>query len=210
MQVDFLEKNPDYSMAFTNTIELNEGGRTTVHNRYTTESDAPISDVILHGGGFMGTASICYRTLYLFNRPKETMSQYVGDFPLQIYLTHVGRVRYFSDVTTVYRCNTVGSWTERVLMNKSKEMIEQRLKNEMKLVRDMDSVTGYKYTKIFRRYAKTYAWKCYQQIGDVKKERKLFFEIKHPVKGYNWKAYVYLLLKYMGLKPATKEDKKRS
>jgi glycosyltransferase involved in cell wall biosynthesis len=200
MQVDFLEQHLDYTMVFTNTIDLHRNGRTVLQNRYPKDSDAPTSDVIIKNGDFIATASICCRGDIYMHQPREVRSQFVGDYPLQIYMAYKGKVRYFSSVTTVYRRNAVGSWTEKNLYGAmSLEKCKEKLKKELKLISDMDKVTEFRFSRYFEMSRCGFLWWYYQRIGDIKNERKYFFKVKHPIQGYSFKAYAYLLLKYLYL-----------
>jgi glycosyltransferase involved in cell wall biosynthesis len=196
MQVDFMEAHPDYSLVFTNNLALCPNGKMSIRHTNKGDCDVPIKDVILKDGSFIATASICCRGDIYMHLPKEVRSQYVGDFPLQIYLAHVGKVRYFNDIMVVYRAFREGSWTATHCLNPSLDVRKKRAENELKLVRDMDVVTNYKHTKIFKKYLNNFFWSYYHDIGDLKNERKYFFKLKHPMQGYSFKAYVYLLLKY--------------
>jgi glycosyltransferase involved in cell wall biosynthesis len=196
-QVDFLESHPDYSMVFTNAMDLLRSGKTIRHNTYISNRDVPIKDVILKNGDFIATASICCRASIYDNMPKEVTSQYVGDFPLQIYLAHIGKVRFLSDITTVYRRGAIGSWTVKTMYEKQTvEKLTQKLNNELKLITDMDAATDFKHSKYFRLYKNWFLWGYYKTIGNFKDERKYFFMQKHPIPGYSFKAYIYLLLRY--------------
>jgi glycosyltransferase involved in cell wall biosynthesis len=197
-QVDFLEAHPEYSMCWTNAVDLDPDGSQREQNRYGGDTDSPISDIITKGGAFISTASICFKSSIYKSMPIEVRSQYVGDFPLQIYLAYIGKIRYLHDLTTVYRRNSIGSFTQRN-SNISAERILANMAKEMKLIQAMDSVTEHKFTKCFELYKNTYLWKMYRNLNDLSNECKFFLKLKHPMDGASWKFYVYSFLRYTRL-----------
>ena len=119
-QLDFLESHPEYSACVHNTRKYNMNtGKETLF-RTDGEQDLTIAHMIAHPGTSCHTSSFFYRVEYLRNRPAFVHSGCsVGDYPMTIYLTMEGKVRYFPDVMSFYRQFTKGSWTNRMLVDKN-------------------------------------------------------------------------------------------
>lgn len=147
-QVDFMEANSDYTMCFHNIKVRCNDTYSSFTNHYNKTKDAPIKDVIQRGGDFVPTLSMLIRSSVYFNAPKEVFSQYVGDYPLQIYLAMAGKVRYFHEIMGVYRVSP-SSATITLLNNPSK--IKSNIKGELKIYEDLDSISNFKYSKYFNR-----------------------------------------------------------
>lgn len=112
-QVDFLDANPEYSACVHNTIIHNV--RTgTKQSMYHHDQDEDISfyDVIPAGSRGYHTSSLMYRSEYNFDRPLFfEIAQGYGDYPLAIYLSLVGKIRFLKETMSVYRLETSGSWS---------------------------------------------------------------------------------------------------
>lgn len=148
-QVDWLECHPDYTAVIHNAKRVNENGTLNLYDILADDGDVTPEMTILGGGDFCSTNSIVFRSDILKTAPKEVFSQYVGDYPLQIYLTFAGKVRYFKDVMSAYRVNAEGSWSQEN-MKPSIKIRKPLWKKEAKLYRDMNKISGGKYAKIFR------------------------------------------------------------
>lgn len=64
----------------------------------------------------------------------------MGDYPLFIAASLIGRVRYFSDIMSVYRFQHPGSWTDR-----NKNVNTKHLWNEITWLQILDEETGRKF-----------------------------------------------------------------
>lgn len=164
-QVDFLESHPDYSMIATNCQYQKENKLNDGVWNVSSDTDADFKDVVLKGGNFLITPSLMLRFGEYKKMPSEVTSQYVGDYPLQIYFAHIGKVRILKDITCVYRVMSQGSWSERELNNATRESKLKSIKNELRLLDAMDKVTGFHYHTIFH-------------------EQKVFFKF-YNIRGYN-------------------------
>lgn len=113
-QVDFLENNQEYSACVHNTVlydMLKEQKRVMFSDK---DRDITLKDVIYAGSQSYHTSSVLYRVEYFYNRPAYFhVIKGVGDYPLSIHLASNGKIKYFSDVMSLYRYNVKGSWTAR-------------------------------------------------------------------------------------------------
>lgn len=165
-QVNFLEKNLDYTMCWTDAY-VEQNGEKKAYNRYTESCKSPIEDIIERGGDFIPTCSILIRREALNNRAENANRFYCGDYPLQIWSAYVGNVYYMSEQTCVYRFLSLGSWSHHFF----KENREQRLKhfeNEKKMMEGLNELLEYKYNDNFKRREANVLYFLLTSIGEYK------------------------------------------
>lgn len=203
-QVYFLENNPDYSMCFHRAnIDLN-GIITTSNLSIKRSREISIKEVIYGGGDYCATASLFYRTHNVLNIPSVVLNQYVGDYPLQIYLASKGKVYFMHDIMSVYRKQSSGSWTES-FKNLSKDEKLAFFEKEKKLLSDMNCYLDYKYDKIFKNQQNKYLSAGYASMKEMKIARTYFYKLSNPfLMGIKYALYIHgfgkikkFLLKYL-------------
>ena len=110
-QVDFLDKNPDYSLCFTNCL-VSDGKRTVKGNIYIWDTYTT-KEMLLHNS--LGvqkrkdnivppghTSTIVFRKTYA-PWPTCLSKCFIGDEPLFIWLSTFGKAKFINDVTSTYR-----------------------------------------------------------------------------------------------------------
>lgn len=106
------ELNTD--ICFTNAyLENNSGGRVLKYKSGEILDKLIFSEVIRKGGGGMPTPSLLIRKEVLMNLPSWFSKAPVGDFFIQILGAQRNGAAYVSDITSVYRVASVGSWTSK-------------------------------------------------------------------------------------------------
>lgn len=156
MQVEWLEKHPEYSMCYSDatikspTKELN-------WPCYRKDTSVPIKDMILGGGGFVPTCTLVIRKSLLNNYPQYCTQCHVGDYPLQIWAALNGKVRYFSKKTGFYRYAHQGSWTSS--QNDYKKQISG-WRSEIVMLQGLDLYSSYQFHKFFVKQQTKYILEC--------------------------------------------------
>lgn len=118
------ELNTD--ICFTNAyLENNSGTKVLKYKSGEILDKLIVSETIRKGGGGMPTPSLLVRKEVLMNLPSWFSKAPVGDFFIQILGSQRNGAAYVSDVTSVYRVASVGSWTS----NRSKAS-EVKIKEE--------------------------------------------------------------------------------
>ncbi len=143
-QVDFLESHPNHSLCFHANYSLYSDGTRKEHFPYREDKETcPMQDLILGGGGFMATASMVY--VYSLGNDYRTWSKSskVGDGPLMLTLAERGKVGYICELMCCYRVAAMGSWTQRILMDKKKN--REHFKQTQQSWREYDEWTNFKY-----------------------------------------------------------------
>ena len=144
-QVDFMENHPDFSMCCHAVSRVNVKGRDLKKPimPYREDRVVPTEDVIVAGGGFVGTNSILYRKEFMENPPEFYRISPVGDAALLLNLAIQGKVYYFADVMSAYRTGASGSWTCRISSSREKRADFNLAMIEM--LKLFDDCTCYKY-----------------------------------------------------------------
>ncbi len=146
-QVDFLEANPDFSFTFTAIDVIDETGGKQVNKKhnYKFENDVlTIEDFILAYVALAHWATIVMRNIMPHPMPEFYYRAFSGDVFTTIILADKGKVKYFPEVSAIYR-NHVGGWT------KSKNTLINANDKLMELYRNLDEYFGYKYHNLFRQ-----------------------------------------------------------
>jgi len=193
-QVDFMESNPDYSLCFTNADAVDAITKDLKYtfNSYDIECDSPIDDLIMRGGAFVPTATLLLRTQYFLNIPKEVLSQYAGDYCLQMYMGYIGKVRYLNFNSSHYRVASQGSWTQ-IVQNSNFLYRENTIwPLHKRLLDTMNCATENKYSKLFA-YAMTdfMFWDC-RRYGKYLKALSLYPKLYKPLKRYGLRCILEL------------------
>lgn len=116
MQVDFLEKNPEYSMCMHNAIKRNfETGEESLLDTFPEDGTYSQEEQIKAGLGtdFPAFASYVIRTELLQEIPQFFLAQKVLDYPLRQYFSDKGKVYYFQKPMSVYRTATPQSYMRK-------------------------------------------------------------------------------------------------
>lgn len=173
LQVDFLEAHPDYGMCFHDADFYDERAHAFIgsHNRYPVDTDVSPEELIMGSGNFCPTNSLCMRRSLCDVAPTMVFSQYVGDYPLQMYFGLVSKVRYLARSLSVYRVNTSASWTQRTYRTADFGKFKSVLDKEMALYRDFTACYP-QYKDVFeRKKNKHLAYYCaiYGQYAQARK-----------------------------------------
>ena len=195
-QVDFLEKNPDYSLCTHATLVVDSDSKKTISTTRPSlkNQDFSIEEVIEGGGGFFATNSMVYRSDMGSIRPdfyyKNKFS--FGDYQLMILLAMIGKVYYIDEFMSVYRTNVPGSWTSRNRLDTKKSVNHYQ---EVNTMLDMvNKETKYLYNDIIKKTKEK------NEFGLLIHQRKLK-EAKSGIfkKHYNsldFKSKILINLKY--------------
>lgn len=108
-QVDFLEKNPDFSMCY-HPVKIDSGISELKESEI--ESDRDVSDIYdLARGNFMHTCSVVFRSRLFGDFPVEFYKSSVGDYFLHMLNAQYGKIKKIPDSMAVYRVHEGGVWS---------------------------------------------------------------------------------------------------
>ena len=128
-QCDFLDANEDYSMCVCSTTWFNMLTGTAENRCIASEDrEIPLEDIILEKNGrIFQLASVMVRSEIWKQWPEWRLAFPIGDLPLAILAGLNGRVYMLSDVMTVYRYYSEGSWTVRMDCNENRARVCRRM-----------------------------------------------------------------------------------
>lgn len=105
MQVDFLEKNPEYGMCYTKAKPYNQSMQK--FNKKSIGADFDGFEDLLKNGNRIPTLTTVYRKDLLDKYQKVIQpgnkGWLMGDYPMWLYFSHESKVKFFDKVTAVYR-----------------------------------------------------------------------------------------------------------
>ncbi|MDA8807644.1 glycosyltransferase [Flavobacteriaceae bacterium] len=108
-QLEFLEKDKEYSMVFTPALKKFENANkpNKIRNRYFNynSDDFQLENILKLGGGFYPTCSAMFlnKIFDINNSMKYLKIHSTGDYPIAILAAIKGKIGYIDDVTSVYR-----------------------------------------------------------------------------------------------------------
>lgn len=121
IQYDILEKHPNIDMVAHDVVTIDgktkeKKGMISPSNR---ERILTIEEVLLGGGGYLGTNSLFFRKEILFPKP-PIRKKLELDYTIQISGALKGGVYFIPKVMSAYRVCAKGSWTREMLKNRNK------------------------------------------------------------------------------------------
>lgn len=195
IQVDFMESHPDYSMCWHRAVYENavDGIEKGDYRGYTKSTTCKTEDMIEKGGEFCPTASILYRRKLLTEAPKELFYQYVGDYPLQLYLSFTGKVYYFDRKMSVYRINVPGSWLQRTHKDKDYNLVRNKLWfYEKKLLDDFNRFSYYRFNKSFQQRENFYLFRAFWATKEYSIARHYWYKMNFFKRPWGIRRLLYL------------------
>ena len=145
-QVEFLEENPDCSLCFHASKDIQENNQKIYKIRKPEQipksNKFGIQHVILKGGGFMATNSMVFLREYCQNQPDWMYHAPVGDGPLMLLLASKGKIGYIDEVMSVYRKMAEGSWSASM---KDRNKRKAHIKAVLKMYDEFDHWTNFKF-----------------------------------------------------------------
>jgi glycosyltransferase involved in cell wall biosynthesis len=112
-QVNFLDKNDDYSLCFHNVKSINEN-RNKTNNLVSYKKIKTITTNELIGKNIIPSCSIMFRNVYNGKLPSWLLYLDMGDWPLNIWNSLHGKVIYLPDVMAVYRLHDNSGWSSKL------------------------------------------------------------------------------------------------
>lgn len=110
-QVDFLEKNPDFSISFHEVKVYIEGKKKLVNDYLVRNVPKTTSIFDLLKGNYIQTPSVLYRKITIEKIPPEYLISPTGDYFLHIIAAEKGKIYKFNEQMAVYRVGNSGVWS---------------------------------------------------------------------------------------------------
>ncbi len=168
-QADFMEKNPDFAICFTNTrVEFFENNEEPYLLNSNIEKDVfELKDLIAETEvWFMGTATLFYTMSSIFPVQPWFHKTKSGDIPMIMLAARHGKIKYLPDVTAAYRRHSAGA------SNTDHKDDAKFLENRIMMYTNLDKDTGFKFHDKFKRNLG--GW--YYLLLNSKQYRGLYFK----------------------------------
>lgn len=189
IQIEEMRKRPECYISFHPATMIYEdksnpnevfGKRSFQNKIFSTRQ------VILGGGGFMPSASLCLKREFIemiLNSQESFYATYLNDYFTQVFSSLNGGAIYINKTMSVYRYMSKGSWSERVTNNeeycllwidKSIQAVEEaNILTERKFSKEFDLIKQKRYgyvlrnrnlsisvkTEYFNKHKKIIGWK---------------------------------------------------
>jgi len=176
-QADFLEANSDYSLCVHAATVIDAIAKRKISNMRPSNANRDFSteDIIYGGGGIFATNSMFYRRIKTEIIPDFFNKASVGDYPLIIYLSLIGKIYYIDEFMSVYRYAVPGSWSVRTSSN-----IKNGLRHNDEISNMLDELniyTDHVYNSIIEKTRIRYQFQLMILQGKVKEAKTgKFFE----------------------------------
>lgn len=199
VQVDFLEKNDDFSLAVHPSIYFNQ------ENNIKSEKNYLNRDTVLDIRSFLNeyykiipgvlfqTSSFVFRSDDIRKLLNEKIEFYfkckVGDIPLVLYLATQGKIYFINKNMSVYRQNSIGSWTIKQRDNKT---YLKHLTNMKEMYQLFNEYTQEHYEDIVNKFINSIDFDINLNYGNYK--RIISKEYKSLFKMLDLKTRIYILM----------------
>jgi hypothetical protein len=127
--------------------------------------DVPTEMAITNNALFT-TASMFFRKSFYTDNLSFFTSHLCFDYTQKILLAISGTIHIIPEVMTVYRKNTVSSWSKK-MKNESFKMIDH-LNNSISAINDLDQYTNYQYTELLHENILNRQFKIECLKGNIK------------------------------------------
>ena len=186
-QVDFMDRNPDYSMCFTNCL-VTDGKRTAKGNSYIWDTYTT-KEMLLHNSLVTrnrndrvvspGHTSTILIRKPLVPRPAWISKCFIGDEPFFIWLSTFGKAKFINDVTSTYRQGVGVSSADYSFEHDNFQRIE--------MYKTIDKGLDYKYHdlishKVIADYYALLVKRTYKQGAYLKALKYSFGYLVHKLK----------------------------
>lgn len=141
-QVDFLDKNKDFSMCFTDYKELNNKNGTEIV-KYVSDLCKEFNTENLIRFNFIPHLTCAFRNKDIDSYPEWLWDCNILDYPMHLLRSIDGKIGFINDVTSVYRKHDTG------VTNRSKEVWWNY--QLIKIMENFDQYTEYKYHNLIER-----------------------------------------------------------
>lgn len=120
-QVSFLENNEDFAICYTRCHNLiNNELSLEKNNTLEQEFEYKIDDLLVSNKIHTLTALVRNN----FEIPIWFSESPLGDYPLFVLVSKSGKIKYFPDITSVYRIHCTSSWSSKNLIYTSERWLE--------------------------------------------------------------------------------------
>ena len=142
-QVDFLDKNLDYSLCHHQLeVIYEDNSLSQLFNPDNQRDTSIISDLLADKTWFLGTASTVFKNVFMDGMPHWWWKTASGDLGIFIEVARYGKIKYFPETMAIYRKHRGGMTNIHTPQNRF------FLQNRMEMFQDLDEYLGFQYSEI--------------------------------------------------------------
>lgn len=169
-QVDYMESNPECTLCMHMVEAVNADTKQSLRfiRPYDYNKICSTEEMMMGGGGFVGTNSLLFPKKAFKNAPKFYLNSPVGDYPLQIFLTYKGYAYYMDENMSAYRVNANNSWSRRML-NVSNEKKIQHMDKIDKMLDEFNIYSNREYENTINKLKNRNEFRRELMKGNLKK-----------------------------------------
>lgn len=149
-----------------------------------------VSEVIEGGGGLFMTNSMFYPLELAKIRPPFFDKSSVGDYPLAIHLSLLGKVYYMDEWMSAYRVGDRDSWTGKVFSDNQK--IVQHFNEMANMLDEVNEYTNYQYQEAISRKKEMDQFFALLNQGKFKEAKSGKYKKKYKELGLKRKIIILL------------------
>ena len=214
-QVDFLEKNPDYSFCFTNVNTYRQNTGEFVKNTalaHPLNRDTFDIYYTIANGFYLSTCTLLFRNN--FKLPAWYAKILAGDKAMALLLVEKGKGYYFKEATACYRYHKGGISKGPIFQ--SIRNIYFHYKQDILLFENFNTYTQGKYQKeIYNRLKYTRIRVKFRELGRISRWFFILYHLPNIVVGIlksdkpmmNTKIFIRYILSYYGPLPFKKRKR---
>lgn len=171
-QVDFLEKNGNFTACFTNAEILNETDNSRrIYLNGLAEGKIPSETAILRGGALYPTASVVFRYSPRIPELFKMIPELNGDNLLIMILAMQGDIYYFNRITCTYRVWEGGVYSS--VMNDIRTTLGRK-RNTIKGLKKLKKISERPFSGYFKQRISQESYFILQHSGVLKNLGYLF------------------------------------
>jgi glycosyltransferase involved in cell wall biosynthesis len=158
-QVDFLDRNPRYSLSFHDVWNIRDDGSQPKLQRAPVGSRTSFStEDLVNLGNFIPTCSAVFRRPPSWSFSERFLSLRIADLPLHVMTSEYGDLHYMRETMGNYRLHAGGTF--------SAVQAEKRLAEVLRMYDVLNEYLGYRYDRVIRSQQDHWrAAECFR-IGD--------------------------------------------
>jgi glycosyltransferase involved in cell wall biosynthesis len=158
IQVEFLERNPDYAICCHNVYMADENGVLGATLLDSTKDTTTVEDLCT--GDYISTPS-CMMRNGLIGDPPDWLYEFPAcDWPFDILNAEHGKIKFLPEPMAAYRLHNASAWSSLTPLKQSLVAIDLALK--------MNRHLAYRYDRQFSGYVKDNAQRLYQRAEELR------------------------------------------
>ena len=183
MQVDFLEKNPDYGLCYTKTKQFIQSENKFARRTFGSK-ERSFEELLIIGNNIPTLTTVFRKTLiinyYAEIKPFE-QHWLMGDYPMWLFISHESNIKFFDIESSIYRILVQSAShslddNKQLDFKKSSFAVRQFFANRYNVnglrFDENKELFDIYHNRLLRKYSKKYLKKLYFAYNNIEKKTK--------------------------------------